>query len=163
MGSGCALNTVTGGAVANLPGTSNPVFSMTRITWGIFLYIVNKSSTLPTSPATSSISAFSIVDTTTGKLQPITAGGTENPYAVGAGPVCMVEDRSFKYIYTSNTIDGSFTGKQINKKTGQLSDLQRGSKFPATGQAVSWLSAKQRELVATPRLSGHGGQPKQKL
>jgi 6-phosphogluconolactonase (cycloisomerase 2 family) len=134
-GTGCSLNTVTGGAVANLPGTSNPVYSMTD-SQGLFLYVVNKSSTNATSPATSSISAFSIVDTATGKLQPITAGGTENPYAVGAGPVCMVEDPSFQYIYTSNNIDGTVTGKQINKKTGQLSDLQRGSKFPATGQAT---------------------------
>ena len=134
-GTGCSLNTVTGSPYANLPGTSNPSYSMTDST-GAFLYIVNKSSTDPTNPATSSISAFSIVDTSTGKLQPITAGGSENPYAVGAGPTCMVEDPSLQYIYTSNNIDGTVTGKQINKKTGQLSDLQRGSKFPATGQAT---------------------------
>lgn len=134
-GSGCALNTVTGSPYANLTGTSNPVYSMTDST-GAFLYVVNKSSTNATSPATSSISAFSIVDATTGKLQPITAGGSENPYAVGSGPTCMVQDPSLQYIYTSNNIDGTVTGKQINKKTGQLSDLQRGSKFPATGQAT---------------------------
>ena len=56
-----------------------------------------------TNPATSSISAFSIVDETTGKLQPITAGGSENPYVVGAGPTCMVEDPSLQYIFTSTT------------------------------------------------------------
>ena len=134
-GSGCSLNTVTGGAVANLPGTSNPVYSIADST-GLFLYVVNRSTTDSTSPATSSISAFSVVNSSTGQLQPITAGSTENPYAVGAGPVCMVEDPSNQYVYTSNNIDGTVTGKQINKKTGQLSDLQRGSKFPATGQAT---------------------------
>jgi hypothetical protein len=67
---------------------------------------------------------------------PLPAGGTNNPYAVGAGPVCMVEDPSDQYIYTSNNIDGTVTGKQINKNSGQLADLQRGSKFPATGQAT---------------------------
>ena len=134
-GSGCSLNTVTGGAVANLSGTSNPVYSMTDST-GSFLYVVNRSTTDATSPATSSISAFSILNTSTGQLVPLPAGGTNNPYAVGAGPVCMVEDPSDQYIYTSNNIDGTVTGKQINKNSGQLSDLQRGSKFPATGQAT---------------------------
>jgi 6-phosphogluconolactonase (cycloisomerase 2 family) len=134
-GTGCSLNTVTGGAVANLAGTSNPVYSMSDST-GAFLYVLNRSSTDSTSPATSSISAFSVVNASTGQLQPITAGIGQNPYAVGAGPTCMVEDPSFQYIYTSNNIDGTVTGKQINKKTGQLSDLQRGSKFPATGQAT---------------------------
>jgi 6-phosphogluconolactonase (cycloisomerase 2 family) len=133
--SGCALNTVTGGAVANLAGTSNPVYSMADSS-GNFLYVVNRSTTNATSGATSSISAFSIVDQTTGRLQPIAAGGTLNPYAVGSGPTCMVEDPSNQYVYTSNNIDGTVTGKQINKNTGQLSDLQRGSKFPATGQAT---------------------------
>ena len=48
----------------------------------------------------------------------------------------MVEDPSDQYVYTSNNIDGTVTGKQINKNSGQLSDLQRGSKFTATGQAT---------------------------
>ena len=134
-GTGCTLNTVTGGAVPNLPGTSNPVYSMSDST-GNFVYVVNRSTTNAQSPATSSISAFSVVSQTTGQLQPIPAGGTQNPYAVGAGPTCIVEDPSFQYVYTSNNIDGTVTGKQINKNSGQLSDLQRGSKFPATGQAT---------------------------
>jgi hypothetical protein len=32
--------------------------------------------------------------------------------------------------------DGTVTGKFINQNTGQLSDLQRGSSFPATGLAT---------------------------
>jgi 6-phosphogluconolactonase (cycloisomerase 2 family) len=134
-GSGCSLNTVTGSPYPNLPGTSNPVYSMTDST-GAFLYVLNRSSTDATNPSTSSISAFSIIDTTTGKLAPLPAGGLNNPYAVGSGPTCMVEDPSFQYVYTSNNIDGTVTGKQIDKHSGQLSDLQRGSKFPAVGQAT---------------------------
>lgn len=134
-GSSCSLNTVTGSPYANLTGTSNPVYSMTDST-GAFLYVLNKSSTSATNPATSSISAFSIIDTSTGKLEALPAGGTANPYSVGSGPTCMVQDPSLQYVYTSNNIDGTVTGKQINKKTGELSDLQRGSKFPAVGQAT---------------------------
>jgi hypothetical protein len=48
----------------------------------------------------------------------------------------MVEDPTNQYVYTSNNIDGTVTGKQINSNTGELNDLQRGSTFPATGQAT---------------------------
>jgi hypothetical protein len=48
----------------------------------------------------------------------------------------MVEDPSSQYVYTSNSNDGSITGKFINPNTGQLSDLSRGSVFSATGLAT---------------------------
>ena len=70
----------------------------------------------------------------TGPLTPIS--DPQNPYRVGNGPVCMVEDPSSQYIYTSNNNDGTVTGKFINQNTGQLSDLSRGSTFPATGLAT---------------------------
>ena len=68
---------------------------------------------------------------TTGALVPIS--DPQNPYSVGNGPVCMVEDPSNQYVYTSNYNDGSVTGKFINQNTGQLSGLSRGSTFQATG------------------------------
>jgi hypothetical protein len=39
-------------------------------------------------------------------------------------------------VYTSNANDGTVTGKFINQNTGQLSDLARGSVFPASGLAT---------------------------
>lgn len=132
-GTGCALNTLTGGAVQNLTGASNPVYSLTD-SKGKFLYVVNHSTT-NSQNTTSSVSAFSI-DSSTGKLQPLPIGDTNNPYSVGAGPTCMVEDPTSQYVYTSNNIDGSVTGKIINQATGQLSDLRRGARFPAVGQAT---------------------------
>jgi hypothetical protein len=50
----------------------------------------------------------------------------------------MVEDPSNQYLYTSNGIDGTVTGKFINQNTGQLSSLSRGSVFQAfpTGGAA---------------------------
>ncbi len=132
-GTGCALNTVTGGAVPNLAGSSNPVYSFTD-NKGQYVYVVNNSTT-NSQNATSSISAYAII-ASTGKLQPLPIGDTNNPYPVGAGPTCMVEDPTNQYVYTSNNIDGSVTGKQINQSTGQLSDLRRGARFPAAGQAT---------------------------
>jgi 6-phosphogluconolactonase (cycloisomerase 2 family) len=118
------------GVVANLAGTQNPMYSLTD-SKGKFLYVVNKNSTNSLTP-NSSISAFSILST--GELSPIS--DPQNPYSVGNGPVCMVEDPSNQYVYTSNYNDGSLTGKYINSQTGQLSDLPRGSTFAATGQAT---------------------------
>jgi hypothetical protein len=125
----CSLNTVTGGPVANLPLTSNPVYSLADST-SKYLYVANQSSTNSTL-ANSSISAFNL------QTVPYTAipDGTNNPYAVGSGPVCMAEDPSNQYIYTSNG-DGTVTGKLLDRNTGKLSNLTRGSTFQAVGQAT---------------------------
>jgi 6-phosphogluconolactonase (cycloisomerase 2 family) len=131
VGSNCALNTLTGGPVPNLPLTANPTNSFTDAR-GRYLYVLNQSTT-NTQNANSTISAYTI-DQTNGKLQPIP--DTNNPYPIGSGPVCMVEDPTNQYVYTSNRVDGSVTGKIINQNTGQLSSLTRGSTFTATGLAT---------------------------
>jgi 6-phosphogluconolactonase (cycloisomerase 2 family) len=131
VGTSCALNTANGGSVNNLSLTANPVMSLVDST-GKYLYVLNQSTT-NTETAYSSISAFTI-DATTGKLQNL--GDINNPYSIGAGPVCIVEDPSNQYIYTSNNTDGTVTGKVIDKNTGKLSNLTRGATFPATGQAT---------------------------
>lgn len=133
VGTNCALNTLTGGSVQNLQRTSNPVYSFTDST-NTYVYVLNQSSTNANVP-NSSISAFTVQ--TNSQLQPVVNGqDTNNPYAVGAGPVCMGEDPTNQYLYISNSAAGTVTGKRINKTTGQLSDLTRGATFPATGQAT---------------------------
>ncbi len=129
-GSGCSLSTQVGGLISNLPLTSNPVYSMTD-SKNKFLYVLNHGTTNSNNP-NSTISAFVIEST--GALVPIS--DPSNPYPVGNGPVCMVEDPSNQYVYTSNNNDGSVTGKFINQNTGQLSNLARGSVFPASGLAT---------------------------
>jgi 6-phosphogluconolactonase (cycloisomerase 2 family) len=130
-GSNCSLSVQTAGPVANLPLTSNPVWAMTD-SKNKYLYVLNHSTT-NSNNANSSISAFTI-DPSTGRLQALS--DIQNPYAVGNGPVCMVEDPSSQYVYTSNNEAGNLTGKIINQNTGQLSNLSRGSVFPATGLAT---------------------------
>ena len=133
-GSNCSLNTLTGGSVANLPLTANPVYSFTEVK-GNFLYVLNQTGTDPTQP-NSSISAFSVLPAG-GKLQAVGGGSnTNNPYTVGSGPVCMAEDPSGQYIYVSNSADGTVTGKKIDNIRGELSQLARGSSFPAVGKAT---------------------------
>jgi hypothetical protein len=130
VGTSCALSIVTGGPVPNLPSVANPVFSLVN-SKGTRLYVLNQSSTNTTTP-NSSISGFNIL--TNGQLQQL-ADTTNNPFAVGSAPVCMVQDPTFQYFYTSNG-DGTVTGKIYDDTTGALSNLRRGSTFPATGQTT---------------------------
>jgi 6-phosphogluconolactonase (cycloisomerase 2 family) len=133
VGASCALNTANGGAVPNLPLTSKPTFTMTDAK-GKYLYVLNQSTTNSNSPSYSSISAFNI-DPTSGKLTQVPDPGN-NPYKAGAGPVCMVEDPTSQYVYTSNGVDGTVSGFVLDNNTGELSNLKRGSTFTATGQAT---------------------------
>jgi 6-phosphogluconolactonase (cycloisomerase 2 family) len=130
VGSSCSLNTVTGGNTANLAPAANPVYTLVD-SKGQYLYILNQSTTNSTTP-NSSISAFRILST--GVLQFI-PDAPLNPYPIGAGPVCMVEDPSNQYLYTSNG-DGTVTGKILDQNSGKLSNLSRGSTFTATGQTT---------------------------
>jgi 6-phosphogluconolactonase (cycloisomerase 2 family) len=131
----CGLSALNGGttnlgSASFFPGTSNPSYSMIDST-GKYLYILNNSttSTLVTTPY-SSVSALSI-NSSNQELTPVLGA----PYPVGSGPVCMVEDPTNQYIYTSNYNDGTVTGYQINPGTGELSNLTKGSTFTATGKA----------------------------
>jgi 6-phosphogluconolactonase (cycloisomerase 2 family) len=126
----CGLSAITGGNVDNLSPATNPVYTLVDST-GKFLYVANQSSTNSTN-ANSSISAFFFQSN--GTFQQI-SDPPNNPYPIGAGPVCMVEDPSNQYIYTSNG-DGTVTGKILDKNKGELSNLSRGSTFTAVGQAT---------------------------
>ena len=132
VGTNCALNSIAGGAVNNLPPAQTPVWTLTDARSNKYLYVANQSST-NSSTANSSISAFTITPGT-GVLQPA-AGGVGNPYAVGSGPVCLVEDPTNQYLYASNSVDGSVSGFLINQGDGSLQPLSRGSTFKAVTHA----------------------------
>jgi len=125
----CSLNTITGGPTQNLSPGANPAYTLVD-SKGAYLYVANQSST-DTTNTNSSISGF--VFQSNGTFLQI--AGQPNPYPIGGGPVCMVEDPSNQYIYTSNG-DGTVTGKILNAPTGQLLNLSRGSTFTAVGQAT---------------------------
>jgi hypothetical protein len=134
VGSSCNLSSTDGGATPNLAGTSNPVYSFFA-TGGTntYLYILNQSTQNTTSNQPySTISGFLVQST---GLSALTVGSPNGIYQVQAAPVCMVEDPTNKYLYISNRDPGAITGKQFDSTTGALSDLARGSNFPATGLA----------------------------
>lgn len=121
------LQPVTGGIVANTPVNVTPVWTYTESS-SKFLYVLNQNNASTTTNK-SSISAYTIQ--TNGNLTP--QGSNLNPYAVGSGPVCMVEDPSRQWVYTSNQ-DGTVTGYHINHADGTLTVLQHGSTFQAQGK-----------------------------
>jgi 6-phosphogluconolactonase (cycloisomerase 2 family) len=129
-GTACSLNTITGGPTQNLAPASNPVYTLVD-SKNQYLYVANQSSTNSTTP-NSSISAFNIQSNGTLLFIP---DAPNNPYPIGAGPVCMVEDPSNQYIYTSNG-DGTVTGKVLDHNSGKIANLSRGSTFTAVGQAT---------------------------
>lgn len=131
-GTGCSLSILNGGIIDNISGASDPTYSFIS-TGGtnLYLYVLNQqtTSTDQTAPF-SSISGF-LLDPTHG-LSPL--NGTQI-FPTGAGPVCMLEDPTNKYMYISDHNAGTVTGKLFDSATGQLSDLKRGSTFTAVGEA----------------------------
>jgi 6-phosphogluconolactonase (cycloisomerase 2 family) len=121
------LQPVTGGTVNNFVTGVTPVWTMTDSA-NKYLYVLNQDNSSSTTPK-SSIGAYTIQSS--GQLTQ--QGGQLNPYTVGAGPVCMVEDPSKQWVYTSNQ-DGTVTGYHIDHNQGTLQVLQHGSTFQAAGR-----------------------------
>jgi len=130
IGSACTLSLTLGGVQPNASGTSNPTYSFISSN-NKFLYILNQSTTSTTvTQPFSSITGFLIQSSNS--LSPLTG----SPYPVDAGPVCMVQDPTNKYMYISAHNSGQITGKLFDANTGELSQLSRGSTFSATGLAT---------------------------
>jgi 6-phosphogluconolactonase len=128
-GTACSLQPISGSQQTNLSGTYNPVNSLTSSS-GKFLYVLNNAAlTNPLVNANSTISAFTI--DSQGQLSTL-ADSINNPYAVGSGPTCIVQDPSNQYMYITDQNDSTVTGKLLNQNSGYLSDLARGSVFTVT-------------------------------
>lgn len=121
------LQPVTGGTVTNFVSGATPVWTMTDSA-SKYLYVLNQDNTSTTTNK-SSIGAYTI--NTGGQLTQ--QGGQLNPFTVGSGPVCMVEDPSKQWVYTSNQ-DGTVTGYHIDHASGNLQVLTHGSTFQASGR-----------------------------
>ncbi len=124
--SACTLSAVSG-STTTLP-LSKPVMSLTSNN-GTYLYVLNQTASSVISTGNSTITAYHI--NAQGQLQD-NPDSTSNPYSVGSGPVCIVEDPSNQYLYISNGADSTITGKVFDPTRGFLSPLTRGSTFPVT-------------------------------
>jgi 6-phosphogluconolactonase (cycloisomerase 2 family) len=135
VGTNGALQSLVGGQVANTGTVANPG-PMIVDHQNKFLYLTNFGPNLTPSSSASSVSAF-FIDPTTGRLTPI---ATAVPFGAGASPVCILEDPSNQYLYTTNYSSSEITGAVINSSTGTLTTLRKATQFTTTGQPT-WCAA----------------------
>lgn len=133
VGTGCALTPFTGGQTANDPTVANPVNTFMSAS-GTYLYVMNSGNpNTTTNTRSSTLTAFVI---NAGQLQEI----RNSPFSTGSGPVCMVEDPTAKFMYVADYYDGTITGYDFDNTQGQLSNLQRGSKFQTTASSLTCMA-----------------------
>ncbi len=121
------LQPVTGSPYTNFVSGVTPVWTLTDSA-SKFVYVLNRGNSSTTTPK-SSLSVYTLQ--TNGNLTQLPS--SLNPFPVGSGPVCMIEDPSHQWVYTSNQ-DGTVTGYHIDHAQGVLAVLQHGSTFQAQGR-----------------------------
>jgi 6-phosphogluconolactonase len=127
VSTGGALNSTTSGAVAGDVTLSNPVALLVEHN-SKWIYIANAG---PYTTATNTESGISAYVLTSSPYTLATMAG--EPFGVGAGPQCIVEDPSYQYIYTANYNDSTITGRTINQNSGNLVNLNTTSSYSLTG------------------------------
>jgi hypothetical protein len=132
VGSNGALQAQTGGAVADDPTQSNPIYLIVE-SKGKWVYVANQGNNTSTSNAQSGIAGF-VVDPSTHQLTTMSG----SPFGSGAGPQCMLEDPSNQFIYTANFNDSSVTGRVVDQNSGVLNNLPgaANTSYPLEGPAA---------------------------
>ncbi len=115
---------------------------------GKYLYVANYTS--------NTISAYAL-NTATGAPSTVTpAPGATNAFGqqtVGTGPTCItIEPALGIYLYTSNQLDGTLSGEQLDPNTGNLKNVQN-TPFPTSGEpscVVSVPNGSHATQIVTP-------------
>ena len=127
----------TGSPFTNAISGTTPVWTLTSTSGSAsYVYVLNSGSSVANA-GTGTISAF-VVTPSNGRLTPLP--GLNGQISTGANPVCMINDPSNQFVYTSNG-DGTVTGFQRQNGTGNLRALQRGSQFTANGKPTCLVSS----------------------
>jgi 6-phosphogluconolactonase (cycloisomerase 2 family) len=120
-----ALQSQTGGPVADDPVQSNPIF-LVQESKGKWLYVANQGNpNTPTIPL-SGITGY-IIDPSTHQLSEMSG----LPFTTGAGPQCLVEDPSNQFFYTANFIDSTVSGNSLDQNSGYLVPLAQNHNVPS--------------------------------
>jgi 6-phosphogluconolactonase len=136
VGSGGILQSLVHGNVCNDPTAVGPNRLITDSKTK-FLYITNTGNTSVNQPL-SEITAYTI-DPSSGTLAFI-AG---QPFSIGAGPTCMLEDPSNQFIYVASFNDSQVTGKIIDVNSGVLNQLRVSTNYTTSGNPT-WCVASGR-------------------
>jgi 6-phosphogluconolactonase (cycloisomerase 2 family) len=133
VGTNGALQALVGGATADDPTQSNPIYLIVE-SKGKYVYVANQYGASSTDAA--SVIGY-YIDPSSNQL--LTDPGSVTPTGTGAIPVCLVEDPSSQFIYTANAGDSTVTGHVLEPTTGLLTQMHgTGSgSFSLSGPA-SW-------------------------
>jgi 6-phosphogluconolactonase (cycloisomerase 2 family) len=143
VGTNGALQAMTGGAVADDPAQSNPIYLIVE-NKNKWVYVANQGNNLDPNNAQSGIVGY-VIDPSTHQLSELAGGGFGSTVGTGAGPQCLLEDPSYQYIYTANYNDSSVTGRLIDQNSGVLTNLSGSANaaYPLEGPAL-WCVASGR-------------------
>jgi 6-phosphogluconolactonase len=133
QGANGLLSSISGGAVANVPGAAG-MTALTTDSGSKYLYITNTQST--TLGAAASVIAGFDITTGSGVLTPfnLNPANSTATFPVGSTPVCIFEDPSHQYMYAANAGSNNVTGAKFDPDTGTLtSNLSKGNTFGAIG------------------------------
>jgi len=138
VGTNGALQAQTGGAVPDdFSNTlANPIALMAETPKGSWVYVANVgNNTTSTGLTTTGIAGY-ILDSSSHQLTAMPG----QPFGVGSGPQCIVEDPSNQFIYEGNFNDSTVTGQSIEQNSGILVPLSQStrapSKYELTGPAT---------------------------
>jgi 6-phosphogluconolactonase (cycloisomerase 2 family) len=128
VGTAGALQSLTGGAVADDPTLSNPIYLILEAKTSNHIYVANQGNNTDTNNTQSGIAGY-VIDPSTQQLSFIPG----QPFGTGAGPQCIVEDPSNQFVYTANYNSSTITGRAIDSQAGVLNDLTKTSSYSLTG------------------------------
>ena len=118
VGGGGALQSLVGGAVADDPTETYPLFLIIE-SKGSYIYVANEGGSTFNNGA--GLVAYTIdKSTSTFTEDP----GSPFPAGTGAEPACLLEDPSNQYIYTANAGDSTVTGNLLDPNSGVLRAMQ---------------------------------------
>jgi 6-phosphogluconolactonase (cycloisomerase 2 family) len=118
VGTNGSLQSEPGGAVADDPTLSNPIYLIAE-SRGKWLYVANQGNN--TDPNNTQSGLVGYVINSPYQLTPI--ANPSGTVGIGAGPQCLLEDPSNQFIYTANYNSSSVTGRAIDQNSGVLNNL----------------------------------------
>ncbi len=138
VGTNGALQALVGGAVADDPTESSPIYGITE-SKGKYFYVANQAGAGINTAA--GITAFTI-DPSSSQLSE--SPGSPYPSGTGSSPQCLLEDPSNQFIYTANAGDSTVTGKLLDPNSGALNQVQGWTgQVSLTGPATwCWISGR---------------------
>ena len=95
---------------------------------GSWVYVANSGNNNTSSGLTQDGIAGYVIDPSSKQLTTMPG----EPFGVGSGPQCIVEDPSNQFIYEANFNDSTVTGQSIDQNAGVLVPLLQSTRAPSS-------------------------------